>query len=630
MNWEVSTMLSKRSFFNPVLFQKNLTRFWPLWGGLSLLGSLAPLYMLLALLSGAGRNLGSLDFTFALYEVTASAGPVVFFLYAIICAALVWSYLYNPRAVGLMHTLPAGRTCLFVTGVLSGLTMLLIPCAVVGALVCLIALSWGFFDLMAVANTVLAILLLALIFFGLATFCAMLTGYALALPVLYGLVNFLAPLLEALIVSLSSEFLIGLEIRSSGWTIALSPVIKLTESLSVRSITELEGERGVVTGYLLDGFGVLGLWGLAGAALLGLAWLLYRLRSSESAGDAAAFPWLRPVFRYGLSLLSALTLGRLLYELIRAALFLSSRYANRAVMAVCMALAAVVGYYIASMLLEKSLRVFRGSARGVALATAAAAAVCLLASYDLFGAERRVPELEEISQVEFYDNGLYLLCTAAEDPELLAQIRDLHQTIVADRDYVRSAADYPSNVPGQRRYHSLRLTYTLRNGTRLKRYYAFWVLEGRVADPSTYDGKLAALFSAPQVILDQFALQEGGVLTGMHCLNHYEGAALELDGEQRQRVYEAMLRDAREGNLPGRSVLGGEPEPYAMSIELQYRTPAQPSGYDYGYKEMQVYPTMMNTLHTLLELELVSREQLEQWDEELGISSVLERTEEGC
>ena len=113
-------------------------------------------------------------------------------------------------------------------------------------------------------------------------------------------------------------------------------------------------------------------------------------------------------------------------------------------------------------------------------------------------------------------------------------------------------------------------------------------------------------------------------------MNHYEGAALELDGEQRQRVYEAMLRDAREGNLPGRSVLGGEPEPYAMSIELQYRTPAQPSGYDYGYKEMQVYPTMMNTLHTLLELELVSREQLEQWDEELGISSVLERTEEGC
>ena len=32
MNWEVSTMQSKRSFFNRTLFRKNLTRFWPLWG----------------------------------------------------------------------------------------------------------------------------------------------------------------------------------------------------------------------------------------------------------------------------------------------------------------------------------------------------------------------------------------------------------------------------------------------------------------------------------------------------------------------------------------------------------------------------------------------------------------------
>ena len=31
-------MLSKRSSFNATLFRKNLTRFWPLWGGASLLG----------------------------------------------------------------------------------------------------------------------------------------------------------------------------------------------------------------------------------------------------------------------------------------------------------------------------------------------------------------------------------------------------------------------------------------------------------------------------------------------------------------------------------------------------------------------------------------------------------------
>ena len=49
MSWEVSSMLSKRSFFNRTLFRKNLTRFWPLWGGAALAGAMVPLYLLLAL-----------------------------------------------------------------------------------------------------------------------------------------------------------------------------------------------------------------------------------------------------------------------------------------------------------------------------------------------------------------------------------------------------------------------------------------------------------------------------------------------------------------------------------------------------------------------------------------------------
>ena len=35
-------MRSKTSYFNPTLFKKNLSRFWPLWGGASLLGPWPP------------------------------------------------------------------------------------------------------------------------------------------------------------------------------------------------------------------------------------------------------------------------------------------------------------------------------------------------------------------------------------------------------------------------------------------------------------------------------------------------------------------------------------------------------------------------------------------------------------
>ena len=50
MSWEASSMQSKRSFFNVTLFQKHLSRFWPLWGIISLVGAMVPLYLQLALM----------------------------------------------------------------------------------------------------------------------------------------------------------------------------------------------------------------------------------------------------------------------------------------------------------------------------------------------------------------------------------------------------------------------------------------------------------------------------------------------------------------------------------------------------------------------------------------------------
>lgn len=69
-------MQSKRSFFNPTLFRKNLSRTWPLWGGVSLVGSLAPLYLLLALASQEiGRTASPQDVATALYQAVTLLVP---------------------------------------------------------------------------------------------------------------------------------------------------------------------------------------------------------------------------------------------------------------------------------------------------------------------------------------------------------------------------------------------------------------------------------------------------------------------------------------------------------------------------------------------------------------------------
>ena len=51
MSWEVPSMPSKKLSFNTTLFRKNLARFWPLWGGVSLLSALMPLTLLMSFLN---------------------------------------------------------------------------------------------------------------------------------------------------------------------------------------------------------------------------------------------------------------------------------------------------------------------------------------------------------------------------------------------------------------------------------------------------------------------------------------------------------------------------------------------------------------------------------------------------
>ena len=85
-------MQSKRSFFNVTLFQKHLSRFWPLWGGVSLVGAMFPLYVLLALLQQMNVMMDSGEFRSGLYSIAAYFVPCFACVYAILCVMAVWGY----------------------------------------------------------------------------------------------------------------------------------------------------------------------------------------------------------------------------------------------------------------------------------------------------------------------------------------------------------------------------------------------------------------------------------------------------------------------------------------------------------------------------------------------------------
>ena len=208
MNWEVRTMQSKILSFNPTLFRKNLTRFWPLWGLASFIGALFPLALMLGMLRGAGPE-SAAEFSTLYYGVASYALPVLSLFYAILCAMAVWSYLYSARSVGLMHTLPIRREGLLLTNFLSGMAMMLIPYAVTGLLAVGVSLIYGYFDPTTVAVTILAVLGESFFYFASATFVAFVTGNIFALPALYFLLHFLAAILDWLVSLFAQGFIFG-------------------------------------------------------------------------------------------------------------------------------------------------------------------------------------------------------------------------------------------------------------------------------------------------------------------------------------------------------------------------------------------------------------------------------------
>ena len=626
-------MQSKTSFFNMTLFRKNLTRFWPLWGGASFLGSLFPLALLLQLMRGRVDLIEPLSVTEMYYSVLCYGVPILSLLYAILCAMLVWSYLYNSRSVGLMHTLPITRRGVFVTNFLSGMAMMLIPYAIVGTLCVLISLAYGVLEPVGLLVTVLGVLGESFFYFASATLVAFMVGNVFALPAVYFLLHFLAPLLDWLLCLFAGNFIFGLDSYYSGVVEFLSPTVYLVERVNVNCtyeevqvVTELTHTDGYITrltAVTLENAWLIGVYALVGVVFLALAYVLYARRRSESAGDVVAVGWMKPVFRFGLAALAALLGGQALYALFWDS-FQSGSYYDALPMAVCMLVAGTIGYYAASMLLAKSLRVFRGSWKGLILVAAGCIALCCVLRFDLLGISRRVPEASQVQKVEFYaaDNTYRLY--PGEDDDLLEQVRSLHKAIVADQDYVRTYED------SDRRYLAvsddtmtetyIRFIYTLRNGLKVERRYSIPLTKYRMNQDGTYDRLLDTLVNSDTMKAkrlhagdDRYAVESGRLYL------ESSGDYLDLNSRESAAILYAVFRDA---------VLGtwGEYDwfdqddfgAYAMSLELSFTYPNDYGEISNDWINITVRPGMDNTVACLKDLglitdrDLVTREAMEK------------------
>lgn len=583
-------MRSKTSYFNPTLFRKNLARFWPLWGGASAIGALFPLAFLTILIrenSFLGEAMEDpLSITMGYYEVVSWIIPTISLLYAALCALAAWGWLHNPRSVGMYHSLPITRKGLFVTDFLSGLAMILIPYAVTGVLAVLVTAAVGGVEPVGLAVTILAVAGLSFFYFASATAVVFITGNPFAFAAFYFLFHFIAAGAEWLVTRLMTLFYFGVERSYEGVVEFLSPTMYLTRKLDVdavyQQITTPDGwiENGVLESVTLVNGWLIAVYALVGVALLACAWALYRRRRSESAGDVVAVGWMKPVFRYGCALCAAVAGGMALYGLFCES-FEDGTTAAALPMAVCMAAAGLIGYYIASMLLAKSLRVFRGTWKGALATVLAAAALCFAVAADPLGLESWAPQDGEVQMVRLWMHGYNGPGIGAwlKDPAAVQEVLEAHRAVVAEKETLDR-----DSFEGETHYAYLDLTYyqDAEDEKGVNRSYRI-PCNQILMDRSEALQKLTALAASPliqepNVFSGVFQEYTDARLTGGYASQLYNPETgsmeqVELTVEQAQALEAAVRRDIQAGHF-GRTMFmlddRFEKAAYTGDLDLYY------------------------------------------------------------
>lgn len=557
-------MPRKTSFCKAALLRSDAKRYWPL---LFLYTAVWVMILPLQLLKVSRWETGAVLVRAALHNTihdTLYASIIMGLLFGCLTAMAVWSYLMTPRTIGLMHALPVNRTQQFFSHAISGFGMLTAGNVLVFLLSVGSCAARGYVDWAMLGAWLLLTELMGLFFFALASLCAMATGWLLAIPVLYGAANVLAYLLHIVVQAMAEVFYYGYTATEpAAGVVWLTPVGKLWLSVNAGGEQWIDQYGAVQDGYFaaMDGYRwetlnasaytTCFIYAAAALVLLALVWWLYQKRSSEMAGDAMAFRWLRPVARWSIGLCGGWGLGLFLHYVV-----LSGASSNLVQLLVSQIIMGVVCFFGAQMLLQKRFRIFnkRWWIETAAM-LAVLAAVTVGVKADITGYQHRIPAAEDVTSVR-------VMCSAidmdTEDPALTETVIALHRAILEQYDREgapgsfyptpTSSEDTSGEETVQHRY--VRMTYTLKNGTKLARECLVRMQRG--TETYTLLTELANTRGSLLAIVGLDYLERwGGVdaITGGYVLRYEDGAELTLSGQQAKALAESLYADIDSGAL---------------------------------------------------------------------------------
>ena len=543
-------MKSRTSFYNKGFGKNLLRRFWPLWA----LWLLALLYAPLQL-----AGIKSIDYfretdfvntvNRAILETGTELAKFSIFAMPVMAMAML-SYLYDRRSCGLVNALPMKREEAYFTAFFTGLVPILL--AEVLAFLVMLAVcprvpgvNMGHLGLW-----LLLVVLATAAFYGLACFCGVLTGNVFVLPAVYAVLGCTAQVFEGAVHALLHTLVYGFTYQQEvfSWLSPLPTVLMTLNVTAQRTLpTDPRAAESVPMTFSVSGLRYLALLCAVGLLLGLLAVLILKKRHMESAGEIVAVPVLRPLFRICMSVGTAVVLACLLCEE-----FLSRIVSGRG-LAVCacvlLALGAALGWFVAEMLIKKSLRVFGRGWKQIGIVAGCLMLLAILAEADVTGYERAVPSPDEVASVRLQTGGIRELT----DPATIAAYCDFHRGVVEHKAENERASST--------RYWNMPLTYTLKNGKTVQRIYRLINSAAAQADPDSDINRYQALSNVPEVLMNRATAGGREVTADTVARAHvnisrydetrgWTGDELTLTPEQALDLYRTgILPDAQAGNI---------------------------------------------------------------------------------
>lgn len=533
-------MKSKTCCFNLTLYKKNITHFWPIW--LLFFAYLllqVPICIWTKLMSYLSWDYTTKEVQYDVLSMALSGGisATPLFFASAIAAVAVFSYMYTPKAANVFHALPVNRAELFVTNYLSGLLSLVIPeilAFVVAVFVCLgnqiTCIQYLFWWLLyMVAITFFA--------YSMAVFIGMITGQIFAALIYFFVANFLYIGIRYVLSLMINLICYGIEEGwRPGYSGMLSPWYFMENHLNVQGKYETSYDR--CTGLTFEGGKYLIIYAIIAVVFILAAWFLYRKRQIETAGDIISVAWVKPIFRWGIALagssLLAVFITNMLQSIKNIPVFVC--------VIICVILFGFIFFFIAEMFLVKSFKVLKGK-RILEWAVFTLSAIVLFSvfRFDVFGIEKKVPEVEDVQAAY-----LYLDYPVEYTQENVEELIRIHQELLDEKEEFRKI-----NV-NQATYVTIK--YYLKNDDVILRRYPIPLDEKTVHDT---DGVVSELVEIQQreenILCEKFgsAYESNQYMSGYVELYNQdmEMTTAMLDVEGAEKIANALMQDIKDGNL---------------------------------------------------------------------------------